>query len=69
MPEKFGRKDFRDPKIWKKDGRYYCVVGNRYEENCGQIVLFSSADYKNWRYEKVLLRNDGKNGDIWITYE
>ena len=64
MPEKFGRKDFRDPKIWKKDGRYYCVVGNRYEENCGQIVLFSSADYKNWRYEKVLLRNDGKNGDM-----
>ena len=64
MPEKFGRKDFRDPKIWKKDGRYYCVVGNRYEENCGQIVLFSSADYKNWRYENVLLRNDGKNGDM-----
>lgn len=64
MPEKFGRKDFRDPKIWKKDGRYYCVVGNRYEENCGQIVLFSSEDYKNWRYEKVLLRNDGKNGDM-----
>ena len=64
MPEKFDRKDFRDPKIWKKDGRYYCVVGNRYEENCGQIVLFSSADYKNWRYEKVLLRNDGKNGDM-----
>ena len=64
MPEKFDRKDFRDPKIWKKDGRYYCVVGNRYEKNCGQIVLFSSADYKNWRYEKVLLRNDGKNGDM-----
>ena len=64
MPEKFDRKDFRDPKIWKKNGRYYCVVGNRYEENCGQIVLFSSADYKNWRYEKVLLRNDGKNGDM-----
>ena len=64
MPEKFDRKDFRDPKIWKKDGRYYCVVGNRYEENCGQIVLFSSEDYKNWRYEKVLLRNDGKNGDM-----
>ena len=64
MPEKFDRKDFRDPKIWKKDGRYYCVVGNRYEENCGQIVLFSSVDYKNWRYEKVLLRNDGKNGDM-----
>ena len=64
MPEKFDRKDFRDPKIWEKNGRYYCVVGNRYEENCGQIVLFSSADYKNWRYEKVLLRNDGKNGDM-----
>ena len=64
MPEKFDRKDIRDPKIWKKDGRYYCVVGNRYEENCGQIVLFSSVDYKNWRYEKVLLRNDGKNGDM-----
>ena len=64
LPEKCSRIDFRDPKIWKKDGRYYCVVGNRYEENCGQIVLFSSADYKNWRYEKVLLRNDGKNGDM-----
>ena len=64
MPEKFDRKDFRDPKIWEKDDRYYCVVGNRYEGNCGQVVLFSSEDCKKWQYEKVLLRNDGKNGDM-----
>ena len=38
MPEKFDRKDFRDPKIWKKNGRYYCVVGNRYDGKNGDML-------------------------------
>lgn len=64
MPESFDRKDFRDPKIWKKTDKYYCVVGNRYDEDRGQVVLFSSEDCLKWKYESVLLRNDGKNGKM-----
>lgn len=66
LPEGFSRADFRDPKIWKKDdGTYACVVGNRPPDGSGQILLFSSKDGMEWKYEKVLAENRNRFGKMW----
>lgn len=40
MPKGCSRIDFRDPKIWKEDGKYYLIVGNKNDDQRGQVVLF-----------------------------
>ena len=43
---------FRDPKVFFRDGRYYCLVGAGYREKNlrgGQICLFQSKDRINWQ--------------------
>lgn len=49
--------DFRDPKVWRQDGRWYLVLGQRSRENRGEIVLFSSNDLMSWRREDILYRH------------
>ena len=57
--------DFRDPKIWKEDDGYYCVVGSCTEEKDGQILLFRSPDGIEWQFEKILIRNNKRFGKMW----
>lgn len=40
LPEGCSFEDFRDPKIWKENDRYYMVVGSRSRDGVGQAVLF-----------------------------
>lgn len=65
LPEGFSREDFRDPKIWKEDGVYYLVAGNRGCNREGQIVLFASEDLYNWNYKGVLAHSGGSVGSMW----
>lgn len=66
LPEGGSKTDFRDPKIWKRaDGTYCCVVGNRASDGNGQILLFRSQDGFAWKYEKVLVANNGRFGKMW----
>ncbi|MDE6419465.1 MAG: glycoside hydrolase family 32 protein [Lachnospiraceae bacterium] len=66
MPEGSSKYDFRDPKVWQdEDGMYYCVVGNCTEDHDGQILLYSSADGIHWKYEKILVKNNGRFGRMW----
>ncbi len=65
LPEGFSRRDFRDPKIWKDGDCYYLVVGSRDEHGNGQVVLFSSMDLYNWKYEGVLAHSGGEIGSMW----
>lgn len=66
LPKGMSRSNFRDPKIWReKDGSYRCVVGGCDQRNLGVILLFSSKDAFNWKYESVLVRNDGRFGLMW----
>ncbi|QKS73350.1 sucrose-6-phosphate hydrolase [Paenalkalicoccus suaedae] len=39
---------FRDPKVWKENGRYYFVIGAQTEDLTGRVLLYSSDDMKNW---------------------
>ena len=61
------RNDFRDPKVWLgENGIYYCVVGNcTLKDHDGQILLFSSQDGIHWKYENILVKNNGRFGRMW----
>ncbi|SMO55405.1 glycoside hydrolase family 32 protein [Melghirimyces algeriensis] len=41
---------FRDPKVWRKDGSWYMVVGAQSRELQGQAVLFRSSNLRDWTY-------------------
>ena len=44
LPEGFSGVDFRDPKMWKEDGIYYCIASAKNDEGLGTILLFESKD-------------------------
>ena len=57
LPEGAGKYDFRDPKVWRENGKYYIVVGNKTEDIDGQILQFVSDDGINWSYDKTVIKN------------
>ena len=65
LPEGAGRFDFRDPKVFMKDGRYYMVVGNKTEDKDGQILQYVSEDGYNWTYDKLVIKNNHRFGVMW----
>lgn len=66
LPEGGSRFDFRDPKICrKKDGTYYCLIGNRPADGSGQILLYTSGDGFQWKFKTVLASNHNRFGKMW----
>lgn len=60
--------DFRDPKVWEHDGKYYLVLGCRTKkENLGRILLYSSDDLINWNREGTIAqsRSIEQDGHTW----
>ncbi|WP_147802675.1 sucrose-6-phosphate hydrolase [Alkalicoccus halolimnae] len=53
--------DFRDPKVWKENGRYYFVIGAKTTEKKGQVLLYRSDDFKKWELVGPLA-GSGLNG-------
>lgn len=64
LPKELIANDFRDPKIFEKDGRYYAVVATR-REDAGCIVLLGSDDLLNWEFESIFLRGQPHQGGVW----
>ncbi len=57
---------FRDPYVWRADGRYYMVIGSKEEGVGGLILLYRSDDLVNWEYLHPLLRGDvNDSGPFW----
>ncbi len=65
LSEGSSREDFRDPKLWREDGRYYTVVGSRSEDGSGQIALLYSDDLEHWQLGSILDRSRNKLGRMW----
>ena len=66
LPDGCNRVDFRDPKIWKENDTYYMIVGNKNENQIGQVVLCSSKNLTDWKFETILASNEsGKIGTMW----
>lgn len=47
---------FRDPKVWRQDGRWQMVLGAQTEGLQGTVLLLSSADLREWQLTGQLLR-------------
>ena len=65
LPEGSSLVDFRDPKIWREDGKFYAVIGSRHADTSGQIPLFSSEDGMQWKFETILERCKNEYGSMW----
>ncbi len=57
--------DFRDPKIFEKDGHYYSVVATKHKDNVGCIVLLSSPNLTDWKFESIFLKGEANQGFVW----
>lgn len=65
LPEGSSVEDFRDPKMWKQDDRYYAVTGSRSNDGSGQIALFYSDDLYNWKFGSILDQSKNMLGKMW----
>lgn len=57
--------DFRDPKIFEHEGRFYCVVASKTSDDLGQILLFKSENLTDWTFFSVLLTGTAQQGTMW----
>ena len=58
--------DFRDPKVWAHNGKFYAIVGSRNKaETVGQVLLFESPDMESWSFKSIAARSEGNQGDMW----
>ena len=56
--------DFRDPKVWKQDGRWQMVVGTSHDGR-GCAALYTGEDLDHWTYRGLLCESDGTLGSMW----
>lgn len=54
----------RDPKIYKKNSKYYMVLGARTKDSIGCILIYQSTDLKRWNY-KTRVTTPKKFGYMW----
>ena len=65
LPEGGSVHDFRDPKIWKENGKYYAVIGNRPADGSGSVLLYESTDALHWQFVSVLSACHNQYGRMW----
>ncbi len=65
LPEGGSPIDFRDPKIWFEDGKYWAVAGNRPADGSGSILLFESEDAFHWKFSSVVASCHNQFGKMW----
>lgn len=69
LPDFVKVSDFRDPKIFKRDGKFYCLLGAQvFEEQVGTMLLYKSDDLIHWEYVGETLRAP-KDGSMGIVFE
>lgn len=65
LPDDFIIADFRDPKLFEKEGRYYAVVAAKHKDDVGTVVLLGSEDLIDWKFESVFLKGSKEQGFMW----
>lgn len=65
LPEEVIANDFRDPKIFEKDGHYYSVVATKHKDGVGCIVLLGSPNLTDWQFESIFLKGEAHQGHVW----
>ncbi len=66
--------DFRDPFVWEENGTYHMIVGSGISSIGGNVVYYSSPDFKNWTYGGIAFQGQQSQGqgrfwEVPILYE
>ena len=48
----------RDPKVFKREGEYYMVLGARNNKDEGCVLVYTSKDLKSWTYKDRISSNE-----------
>ncbi|WP_110932812.1 glycoside hydrolase family 32 protein [Paenibacillus bouchesdurhonensis] len=56
---------FRDPKVWRADGKYYCVIGAQRTNGTGCAVLYQSQDLLTWSFLGEISTQLNDFGYMW----
>ena len=64
LPANISKEDFRDPKVFKKDGKYYAVIGTKTDDKIGTVLLYESEDMLAWTYKSILISDEAYLGDM-----
>ena len=64
LPDGTAVQDFRDPKLFEKDGIYYCIIGAKDTNNWGQVLLYKSEDLFDWEFVSVILEKNEYLGSM-----
>jgi len=56
---------FRDPKVWKQNGKFYAAVGAQRVNKTGCIVLYESHDLFNWKLKGEIETAYDDFGYMW----
>lgn len=54
----------RDPKVFRRDGIWYMVLGARRNDDTGEVLLYHSDNGENWELDEIL-RYDHDFGYMW----
>lgn len=54
----------RDPKVFKKEGEYFMVLGARNKKDEGCVLVYTSKDLKKWTYKERIC-SDEPFGYMW----
>ena len=69
LPEFAKTSDFRDPKIIRRDGMFYALMGAQViADRIGTMLLYKSEDLINWEYVGETYRGP-KDGSMGIVFE
>jgi beta-fructofuranosidase len=63
-PEGFPPEHFRDPKVWRAEGRWWMVAGSK-RNGRGAALLYQSEDLRRWSFTAVAAESDGTLGTMW----
>lgn len=58
LPEGYSPCDFRDPKIWRHDDYFWCIVAAKKINGRGRILLYKSKDLFKWQFVNDLFGID-----------
>lgn len=68
LPEEVSHVDFRDPKVFKKNNTYYCLLGTKTYDH-GNIVLFRGKSLAEWEYVGMLFETEEEQADNYFCIQ
>ncbi|MGN0756111.1 glycoside hydrolase family 32 protein [Treponema sp.] len=64
VPFEFQKGDFRDPKLWREDGKFYMACVLKLPDGKGALICFRSENLLDWKFVSVIDKSSGKSG-MW----